>query len=226
MKKILFALIALSLFACSKDDDENESKAPKGAVAVDLGLPSGTKWANMNVGAEKPEDFGLYFAWGETTGYTSDTNDGRLFSWDDYKWSDNTGTTLKKYSTADGKKVLVLEDDAANANWGGKWVMATAEEFNELIENTTSEMVTQDGVLGRLYKSNINGNTLFMPASGFRIDNELFRQNIGGQYWTASLNAEEPNYACNYNLKKLTVTSDEYPRSYGFAIRPVIRKGK
>ena len=227
---IAICMFALAMASCTSNDDnpiiEVPDHAPSGVVAVDLGLPSGTKWANMNVGAETPEDFGLYFAWGECNGYTEDTTDGRLFSWEHYKWSDETGTILTKYSTTDGKQVLDLEDDAANVNWGGQWVMATAEEFNELIENTTSDMVTLNGIYGRLYKSNVNDNTLFMPASGFRIDSDLFRRNYGGQYWTASLNTEEPSYACNYNLKKLTVTSNEYPRSYGFAIRPVIRKEK
>ena len=223
---IAICVITLAMASCTTNDDNPvvPDRAPAGVLAVDLGLPSGTKWANMNVGAERPEDFGLYYAWGEYMGYTEDLTDGRLFSWEHYKWSDNTGATMLKYSTADGRKVLDLEDDAANVNWGGQWVMATAEEFNELIENTTSDMITRDGVYGRLFKSNVNDNTLFMPASGFRIDADLFRRNYGGQYWTASLNAEEPIYACNFNLKMLTVTSSEYPRSYGFAIRPVIRK--
>ena len=110
------------------------------AVAVDLGLPSGTKWANMNVGATSPQESGLYFAWGETTGYTDKTTDGRQFDWANYKWmaeGQSSWKYINKYQNDDGQTeaswyendgykfvgdgltVLEVTDDAAAANWGG-----------------------------------------------------------------------------------------------------------
>ena len=99
---------------------------------VDLGLPSGTLWATTNVGAEKPEDYGLYFAWGETTGYTGDTNDGYLFDWASYKWCNGDYNQLTKYcydissgynGFTDTLTELEPEDDAAYVNWGPDWRM-------------------------------------------------------------------------------------------------------
>jgi len=148
--------------------------APAGVEAVDLGLPSGTKWANMNVGATAPEDYGLYFAWGETMGYTSDTSDGHSFDWENYKWCNGSGKTLTKYcttsdyGTVDNKMVLDLEDDAAYLNWGDKWRMPTITEIQELLDNTTSEWTTQNGVYGRKFTSKSNGNAVFLPAAGYR----------------------------------------------------------
>ena len=135
-----------------------ETNAPANAVAVDLGLPSRTKWANMNVGAEEVTDYGTFFAWGETDGITvsgatttiSGTPAKTYFSWDTYAWCKGTGTTLTKYcptdkqssnwwnasgtgaQAADNKTQLELGDDAARANWGGKWRMPTAAELAEL----------------------------------------------------------------------------------------------
>ena len=114
-------------------------------VAVDLGLPSGTKWANMNVGATSPQESGLYFAWGETTGYTSETTDGRQFDWANYKWMAEGQASWKyisKYQIDDGLTeacwydydgdkvagdsltVLEVADDAAAANWGRRLAYA------------------------------------------------------------------------------------------------------
>ena len=94
------------------EEPSTPGTAPAGVVAVDLGLPSGTKWANMNVGASKPEDYGLYFAWGETVGYGSDTNDGHSFDWASYNWCKDSWNTMTKYctdssyGTVDDKAVL------------------------------------------------------------------------------------------------------------------------
>ena len=193
MKKyLILPLLALSLIACSTDEDDpkDQDRAPKGVVAVDMGLPSGTKWANMNVGAEKPEDYGLYFAWGETTGYTSDTSDGHLFTWETYKWMKPGATSwpgINKYQIVDemvkgcwydadgnfigdGKSILDLEDDAAHVVWGGKWVMPKIEQIQELIANTTFEWTMVNGVGGMTFTSNINGNSFFLPAAGTRKD--------------------------------------------------------
>ena len=128
---------------------------------VDLGLPSGTLWATKNVGATTESDYGLYFAWGETSGYTKEEAlvNERLFN--EESW--NTDHHLDKY--LDGSvSQLLLEDDAANVNWGGDWHMPTTAQAQEIIDNTT---IVYDDV-NQLYTltSAINGNTLTLPYGG------------------------------------------------------------
>ena len=198
--------------------------------AIDLGLPSGTKWANMNVGASKPEDYGLYFAWGETVGYSSDANDGRSFDWASYKWCNGTYDTQTKYctdssyGTVDNKTTLDLEDDAAYVNWGSNWRMPTIAEIQELFDNTTSEWTTVNGVNGRKFTSKSNGNAVFLPAAGYRNGSGLYYQSTYGGYWSASLNESNPYYA----LRLYFYSEDQYAsngsrRNSGFTVRPVLR---
>lgn len=111
---------------------------------VDLGLPSGTLWAKMNVGAKSETDYGLYFAWGETEGYTaSQVGTDKQFTWADYKFG--TSDNLTKYNSTDNKVVLDAEDDAAAFNMGGEWHMPTAEQYKELLKETKNGFVTNDG---------------------------------------------------------------------------------
>ena len=121
-----------------------------GHAYVNLGLPSGTLWATMNVGANSPTDSGLYFAWGETTGYTaSQVGNGegkKAFSWSNYKFNPSgDGSTFTKYNETDGKTVLDLDDDAAHVNWGGDWHMPTEEQCKELLKETKNGFVTNTG---------------------------------------------------------------------------------
>lgn len=219
-------------------------KAPKDAVAVDLGLPSGTKWANMNVGAEKPEDYGLFFAWGETTGYGSDTPDGRLFGWASYKWMNEGQSSwqqVNKYQVADGqtsgcwydgdgnfigdgKPTLDLADDAARANWGGQWVMPTYEDMRELLDNTTSEWTTINGINGRKFTSKTNGNSIFLPAAGYRGGSSLRDQASDGYYWSSSVYPSDSNGARSLDFDSGGAnTYDYHGRFFGFSVRPVLR---
>ena len=163
--------------------------APEGNEAVDLGLPSGTKWATMNVGATSVTDPGLYFAWGETTGYGSDTSDGRSFDWESYEWGNGTKDVMTKYNAADGKKVLDPEDDAATVNWGSDWRMPTFKEICELeytqYNTTDYEWTWYDGTSKKYEgssvagwkveskKSGTAGNHIFLPAGGQRRNAEI-----------------------------------------------------
>ncbi|MCR5069976.1 MAG: hypothetical protein K6A78_09340 [Prevotella sp.] len=137
---------------------------------VDLGLPSGTLWATMNVGATSPEDYGDYFAWGETVGFKSGK---KKFDWSTYKWCNGTSNTLTKYCTSssygiiDNKTELDLADDAARQNWGGEWRMPSSTQIDELINCCTSKIATQYGIIGRELKSKINGNSIFLPAAAY-----------------------------------------------------------
>ena len=224
----------------SGDSGYDSGITPTGTQAIDLGLPSGILWANMNVGATTEEGYGQYFAWGETTGYGSDTNDGHFFNWYRYKWG--TDTSLKKYcsstqnGTVDNKTVLELSDDAARTIWGGDWRMPTSEEFKELLDNTTQERTTVNGINGIRLTSKINGNSVFLPASGYRKDNEIKLYESGAYYWTSSIymykdygtSTFKPfdTYASAYgfNATGNIYGPTENSRYYGLGIRAVIDK--
>ncbi len=213
---------------------------PPGVEAVDLGLPSGTKWANMNVGATSPEGFGLYFAWGETVGYGSKTNDGRAFDWGSYKWmaeGKSSADNITKYQTddknfdadwydefefiGDGKTILDMEDDAAHANWGGAWRMPTEAEMQELVDNTTSEWTTLNGIRGRRFTSKSNGNSIFLPAAGYRRNNWIMDTSSYGNYWTSTIVEKLPFDARNIHFNSEEVAMYGTFRSYALTVRPV-----
>ena len=164
--------MALSSFLVSCGDTKSDSKSDpysgyidpyNGHEYVDLGLPSGIKWATCNVGATKPEEFGGYYAWGET-------EEKEDYSWSTYKWCNGSSTTMTKYCTSsngtvDNKTTLDLEDDVAHVKWGGTWRMPTKAEQDELRNNCTWTWTTQNGVNG--YKvTGPNGNSIFLPAAG------------------------------------------------------------
>ena len=135
------------------------------------------KWAAQNVGARKPSDAGLYFQWGDTSGYTADQvgKDKQFASdWNDYKWG--KGPNFTKYATKG--ETLELEDDAAHVNMGGGWHMPSPTQIQELLDNTTTAWTTQDGVNGRLFTSTKdNSKSIFIPAAGSAWDGSV--QNSG-----------------------------------------------
>lgn len=190
---------------------------------VDLGLPSGTLWATCNVGAETPEGYGDYFAWGETESKTS-------YNWSTYKWCDGRGDALTKYcadakqGTVDNKTVLELSDDAARANWGGDWRIPTLEEFEELIDtdNCTLEWVELNGISGYQITSKTNGNSIFLPASGYFEMIAPSATNDNGYYWINSLNDKSSDMAneLDFNVNGIDYNNDY--RYYGTTIRPVM----
>ena len=160
--------------------------------AVDLGLS--VKWANANVGADRDEAYGDYYAWGETT--TKDEYD-----WSTYKWFVEDGFTWLKYCSTDGwhnfdgKTVLEPEDDAASVSLGGNWRMPTREDWKELMDNCTWEWTTLFGVKGKEITSSINGNSIFLPAAGYWYGTEVEEDGQTGAYWSSSLSDDAPNYA-------------------------------
>ena len=142
---------------------KEESGDDDGHEYVDLGLS--VKWATCNLGANSPEEYGDYFAWGETAPKSDD-------SWTTYKWCEGTDSTLTKYNInsdygiVDDRTRLEMEDDAACANWGEKWRMPTDAEWSELMDNCISMWTIQNGVLGRKFVSKKNGNSIFLPTAG------------------------------------------------------------
>ncbi len=163
---------------------------------VDLGLPSGTLWATCNVGASAPEEYGDYFAWGET-----EPKD--YYDWSTYMWCNGSRNTMTKYCIhsdlgyngfTDGKTELDPEDDAAYVNWGPSWQIPTLEQQNELVNNCTWQWTTCNGVLGFL-GTGPNGNTLFLPASG-SYNGSLELVGSIGRYWSRTLEPE-----CSYRVE-------------------------
>lgn len=170
---------------------------------VDLGLPSGTLWATCNVGASSPEDYGDYFAWGETTGY----NDGKTtFNWTSYKYCKGTEKTITKYCTQseygyngfiDNLTELLPEDDAATVNWGENWQMPSLAQMQELINSsyTTTEWITVNGINGSRITSKNNGKNIFLPATGGRWGNGINKLGSRGCYWSSTLVMSNPLFA-------------------------------
>ena len=186
---------------------------------VDLGLPSGLKWASMNVGATKPEEYGEYFAWGETQPKSN-------YAWSTYMWCNGSFNTLTKYNTdssygtVDNKTVLDPEDDAAHVNWGGSWRMPTDDEWTELRTKCTWTWTTQNGVNGRLV-TGPNGKRIFLPAAGYRCDTRFIDAGSNGRYWSSSLCTDDPHCASNVFFNSDRVDWNGSGRFYGFSVRPV-----
>ena len=187
---------------------------------VDLGLPSGRLWATCNVGAETPEDYGYYFAWGEI--HPKDN-----YYWNNYRYCNGSSTALTKYCNnsffgyngfTDNLTTLLPEDDAATTNWGLDWRMPTNEEWQELCDNTTATLTTQNGVDGVLFTS-ANGNSMFLPAAGNYWYDEI---SPGGvcDYWSSSLYTGDPSYAGNFSYDMAYMT-DDGNRFAGLSVRPV-----
>ena len=205
-------------------------------VYVDLGLS--VKWATCNVGADKPEDYGDYYAWGELTPKES-------YTWENYRFrtsGDDEGTVkLSKYTSlyytsmldednrffiADDKTQLDLEDDVAHVKWGGDWRLPTNEEMNELIDSCTWTWTTLNGVNGCLVTSNRPGYTdrsIFLPATG-KYGFETTNKSAGtwGHYWSNSVNKDQSSYnagvlaiGSGYAAVKITF------RAHGQSVRPV-----
>ena len=193
---------------------------------VDLGLPSGTKWASCNVGAEKPEDFGLYFAWGETEGYSGIT-DEKQFSWSDYKLCGGSSSTLTKYNknssygTVDNLTVLEQVDDAAY-QVDNSCRMPTYDDIIELTANTTSTWETLNGVYGRRFTSKTNGNSIFVPAAGDCNNGSVDGVGSYGGLWSSSLNESYSRDAWGLYFDSGNVYVDYGGRYDGFSVRAVL----
>lgn len=201
---------------------------------VDLGLPSGIKWATCNVGADRPEDYGDYYAWGETE--TKDT-----YNWSTYKWcSDELWTGMTRYTCPDGKTsgiwyggkgtfvgdnktTLAPEDDVAHVKWGGKWRMPTSAELDELrdTDHCTWTWTTRGGKNGYLVTSKNNGNSIFLPAAGYRSDTALLLADSFGYCWSSSLYKGGSYDAYYLYFAPRLVVWGSYYRFYGQSVRPV-----
>lgn len=205
------------------DTGGNEGETPIEPDFVNLGLPSGTLWAKCNVGADNPEGFGNYFAWGETEPKSD-------YSWLTYKHSseDYIGN-ITKYTKEDGITILEDEDDAARVLLGEGWFTPTRAQLWELVcgEYTIVEWTKQNGVNGHLITSKVNGNSIFLPASGSKSGSITQGEDLYGKYWSSTLGKGD-KYACIMESQERGCgMSSEKLRYEGYAIRPVfIPEGK
>ena len=194
-------------------------KEPVGDDWVDLGLPSGLLWATRNVGATSPEDYGDYFAWGETTPKSVYSGITYIYS-RDYdqltKYCNNSDYGYNGFT--DNLTILQPGDDAATANYGGR--TPTKEEWEELINNTTVTWTTQNGVNGRLF-TGTNGNSLFLPAAGFREYFSLDDAGSYGYYWSSSLHTDDPDGAWDFGFDSGYQGMNGSLRYCGLSVRAV-----
>lgn len=218
-----------------KDDPYN------GHEYVDLGLPSGTLWATCNVGANSPEEYGDYFAWGETEPYYTEGHslDGYSlepceswmsgktgYNWASYKWCTGSEMSMTKYCTSssygtvDNKTQLDPEDDVAHVKWGGDWRMPTDEELTELWAECKLIQTSQGGVPG-LKATGPNGNSVFLPKAGYRSNRNLSIAGGTAYYWSSSLKS---TYSPSAWSMCLTGGLGSLERCYGCSVRPVCSK--
>lgn len=209
---------------------DNEPVTPPvddGHEYVDLGLPSGTLWATMNIGANAPEEYGDYFAWGETTPKD-------VYKWDNYQWSNGTRfNKLIKYCNnsnygyngfVDDLTELETEDDAATANWGSQWCMPSDEQLSELIAHCNWQWTAINGVNGYKATSKHNGATLFLPAAGYYFGVSDVPYSVGtiAYYWSRMVNTSkcyQAHYLWFNNVGNLEMYYGD--RDTGYTVRPV-----
>ena len=193
--------------------------------AIDLGLPSGIKWASFNLGATRPEEYGDYFAWGETE------PNKNSYNWSNYKWCDGTESTLTKYNTdsaygiVDNKTVLDSEDDVTIVRLGDKWRMPHEAEWTELLDECTWTWTNRSNVEGILVTGK-NGNSIFIPGAG-GWDRTYYSNDSRGIYWSSSIDMLDPYQAWVISFDPDYVFDSDYlymgtaDRSHGLPVRPV-----
>lgn len=213
---------------------------------VDLGLPSGTLWADRNVGATSPEDNGLYFQWGDTVGYTKEqVGVDKVFDWASYWDTTDGGSTFNKYGRTNGKlRVLEASDDAATVHMGSDWRMPTFDEIYELTSNNNTTLtfidlqgnefsrseVSDSG--GAIVKNNLkgvrftgkNGNSIIIPASGYWRNSQHNSVNNGCFLWSSTLATSGDNSCLTEFINTTGVNMTNASRYNGYSVRGVCNK--
>ena len=179
---------------------------------IDLGLPSGTLWACCNVGADKPEAYGDYYAWGET-------NTKSTYSWSTYTHCDGSSSTCHNL----GSDIADTQYDVAHVNWGGSWVMPSRGQQDELRNNCTYEWTTVNGVKGGKFTSKTNGGSIFLPAAGGRDDSGLGNAGSYGYYWSSTQYPSVADRAYYLYFNSGGAYAGSNGRGYGFTVRSVVR---
>ncbi|MBQ5982650.1 MAG: pilus assembly protein N-terminal domain-containing protein [Prevotella sp.] len=190
-----------------------DEETPTFGKFVDLGLPSGNRWASFNVGASMPEEYGGYYAWGETT-------EKEVNNWSTYIHCDGS-----YYNCHDlGSDISGTEYDVAHVKWGGNWCIPTLDDINELLDNCTSEWTMLNGVNGRKFTGS-NGNSIFLPAAGYRKGGDLYDAGSEGYYWSSGQTPAYSDYVSDYvsdfDIYFGCVNMFHGYRYYGQSVRPV-----
>lgn len=223
------AMLSVGVVSCSMKSNDNGSgnggNSGGGNTTVewiDLGLPSGLLWNSCNLGATSPEEYGNYYAWGETTMK-------EVYDWSTYAYG-NDNYALTKYCNdarkglngfTDNLTILEAMDDAATAALGNDARTPTKEEWEELINNTTVEWTTQNGTKGRKFTSTANGNTLFLPAAGGRNGSRLENAGSYGYFWSSSLDTDNSSSAWFFIFDSGQQVMRFDSRDAGFSVRAV-----
>ena len=209
-----------NLYSCPDDNHPH---------MIDLGLPSGTKWACCNMDTEHPEkqsptNYGGYYAWGETEvkdmyndvsyQYATGVDKGGNGSYDD--WHEET----KCYGVWQnlGNDIAGTKYDVAHVKWGGPWVMPSDEQIEELLDNCTNEWTELKGVDGQEFTSKINGSSIFLPTAGYRKNGSLYVASEEGEYWSDG--------AYTFNFFRDVAGTSHSNRYFGHSVRPVSRPNK
>ncbi|MDE7347983.1 MAG: hypothetical protein K2N48_14730, partial [Muribaculaceae bacterium] len=236
IKKWLFGIVGVAVLGIAAslwlpNDDKEAKQAPKvkkirterngvlkdtinGHEWVDLGLPSGTRWATYNVGAGSPEEFGDFYSWGETEPKSEYVDINSLTHRKDFKWLVKNGIINE-----DGE--LTNEHDAATTVWGEPWRMPTEEEFGELIDLCEWQFTSYYGVNGYLV-TGPNEQTLFIVAAGFQQGEEPEYVGEYGDYWTSTVVPELIGASCSLGYSPKSYGRRRYARFVGRSIRPVL----
>ena len=178
--------------------------------AIDLGLPSGTMWACCNVGADKPEEYGEYYAWGEAQTKSK-------YDWSSYKHCEGSKETCHNL----GGDIAGTEYDVAHVIWGGSWMMPSLDQIKELHDNCTYKWTTMNGIEGGQFTSKNNGDSIFLPAAGNRWDDDLSRAGSHGYYWSSTQHPSDSNDACSLYFYSGYIDWDFNYRRIGRSVRPV-----
>ena len=216
MHLVLVAVAMVAIVGCGREENDNSDGW------VDLGLPSGLLWAECNVGATAPEEFGDYFAWGETQAKSD-------YNWTTYLYSRGTFEQLTKYcydasygsnGFIDSLTIIVPEDDAATVHLGGGARIPTKEDWEELIENTTIKFSPLNGVACCKFTA-ANGKSIYLPGAGYRYNTDLCFLGNDGFYWSSTLSNMNPGVAWEYRIGPNTNDVGMTDRSYGRSVRAV-----
>ena len=241
MKKYFYTLLAtlmammptVTLVSCSGDDDENDDpgtasknhtylKCPDNhhPHMIDLGLPSGTLWACCNVGADKPEAYGGYYAWGETEEKTVYNETTYQYCTGEDTDGDGLNDRNGSYQGL-GSDIASTQYDVAHVKWGGSWVMPSLSQFEELLVNCSSTWIIKNGVYGRQYTSG-NGGSIFFPTTGHHWNDHLFNSEYSGDYWSSAQDLSDMGCAHNFGFMEGGNGFSCSIRSCGLPVRPVI----
>lgn len=200
----------------NKPNPDDEPGKINGHEYVDMGLPSGTKWATCNLGAEEPGDVGFYYSWGVVTPQSTYTPD-------DNPWFNKGSDYLKEHGVIDSKNYnLTRKYDAASANWGGTWRMPTYEELLELIYECSREEAEVNGRKGVRFHG-LNGNSIFLPFGGHKEAEGHWKPESTGYYWGSKFNGSDEYYisACGIFIDDKYAAERVMRMSWGCTIRPV-----